>query len=160
MPIKLTVEYSGWGEMGLALRNLPNSKAYKDVLQTGLVAGARVYRNKIKQSTRFKDKTGNLRKSIKGGPGRARYRPSAIVQAKAPHVHLLQSGTKRRYTRTGAHRGVGPRTDFFFSVIRSRSVGAIALKRIRRSITRDRAKVRAYIKGETVAIRKRLARLL
>ena len=62
--------------------------------------------------------TGNLRKGVQAwSPKITSNRPHAMARAGvrykvAPHVGLVEYGTKDRYTKTGAYRGRGPARNF------------------------------------------------
>ena len=87
------------------------------------LAAARVAYTRLRATTAFRDRTGNLRRGFGYGTrdttvriGRLRERipdTGAAVWSVAPHSHLLESGTGPRETGRGAARGVGPATRFF-----------------------------------------------
>ena len=64
-------------------------------LEDGLLEAAKVAAAEAKNTTAFKDKTGALRASIRARRGKRRYKPSALVEATAPHAHLVELGTIR-----------------------------------------------------------------
>ena len=75
--------------------------------------------------------TGNLRKGVKAWtpPITARH-PDAMARAGvryriAPHVHLVEYGTKERYNKRGAYRGVMPARHFIMSLGDSQMPGIL-----------------------------------
>ena len=95
------------GQVRDVLRQLPFAMrqfAYED----GLLASSKEIAASARRTTLFKDKTGTLRKSIKARRGLKRYRPSAltITDRTAPHVHLIEFGTKTAAARPFLRKAV------------------------------------------------------
>jgi hypothetical protein len=73
--------------------------------------------------------TGNLRRAVYAHtPRRGANRPlpaaSAGITARiAPHLHLVEYGTTKRYAESGAYRGVMPRGMYFTNLAQRESSG-------------------------------------
>ncbi len=86
-----------------------------DQVESELLDGAKVMYSAVKANTP-RGETGNLLKGIKVkhldrlGNDKPR---SAIVASYAPHDHLVEFGTKPRFTKAGKYTGIMPARSFF-----------------------------------------------
>lgn len=90
----------GWEELQKLLKEMPDN-IEKRVVKKGIVDAAEMLAVELKATKLFKDRTGNLRKSIqpvKKGTKKGVIRGQVI--AKAPHAHLVERGYMRK-TKTG-----------------------------------------------------------
>lgn len=94
---------------------LPIAKSFADKLRAALPLGP----------------TGNLRRGVyahtpKRGVGRPLPAASAGVSGRiAPHLHLVEYGTKPRYTDSGAYKGIMPK-GMYFSNLKQREEGGMS----------------------------------
>ena len=113
--IATKVEISGLDEIQRNIDAIAKKLSYKEVISI-LLKGARVVKQAAKRKVGVK--TGNLRRAIlaRGLPDRGGYTPTAIVavdrRKKAAHVHLVEFGTKARYTKRGKYTGKMPAKPF------------------------------------------------
>ena len=78
--------------LAAALEALPGALE-RVALEDGLLEAARAVAGEARQTAGFQDRTGALRNSIRARRGTRRYKPSALVEADAPHAQLVELGT-------------------------------------------------------------------
>lgn len=90
-------------------------------------AGAQKIASDMRSTTLFKDKTGNLRKSI--AVHKSRFKGGGyVVGAWAPHAHLIEFGTTERFQKTG--------------FLQAKSVGAVRPRPfVQQAIERNRRRI-------------------
>lgn len=94
-----------------------NNLERKQVVRKGLMDAAKIFqaRGKINLAAKTKPHTGNLRRSFKTNYN-PRYWAAAYAGFWRPegnHAHLVDLGTKQRFTKTGQNRGRMPATYFW-----------------------------------------------
>lgn len=94
-----------------------NSLERKQVVRKGLMDAAKIFqaRGKINLASRTQPYTGNLRRSFKTNYN-PRYWATAYAGFWRPdgnHAHLVDLGTKQRFTKKGYNRGRMPATYFW-----------------------------------------------
>ena len=148
--VSVKMELKNDRALELALKSL-GPKLETRVMARALKAGAG---ETLKAAKRLapRGKTGNLRKSLAVSRGRRvrRYgrRLVAVVGPAWPegaHGHLIERGTRRRRTKTGADRGIMPARPFLEPAYDATKTAAVAKvkQKIRQGIEREVAKMRA-----------------
>ncbi len=124
--------------------------------EDGLLAAAKVVAAEAKANAPVGD--GNLRDSIRARRGKRRYRPSALIQAFAPHAHLVEFGTgPRRKKGTGQATGEAPAQPFLEpAAINTKSSQQRAFAE---GVKKNFNKVERELKGE-IRVRRQTARAL
>ncbi len=107
------VEIIGLPELYKQLDEIGKSMSSEQV-EDALLVGAMTLQQAVKQAAP-RGPTGNLRKDIKVKqlPKRGDAPKSAIVKSLAPHDHLVEFGSKPRFTKSGKYTGIMPAHPFF-----------------------------------------------
>lgn len=111
------VKVSGLDELQRDLNKLAEALSPKE-LQPILKVEADQFARKLSAVPPPLGPTGNLRRGVQAwSPKITKKHPYAMARAGvkykiAPHVHLVEYGTKERYTKTGAYRGYAPARPF------------------------------------------------
>lgn len=90
------VKMTGWKEFAATLKDFPQ-KVQRNVLRTSLDRAGRKIADQARQTSEFRDRTGELRKSIK--LKRVKPTPTVVgadVVAASPHAHLIEKGWMQR----------------------------------------------------------------
>lgn len=106
MSLEIRVDAS---EVTKALDKL-DSRQSGEAMKKSIRVGVKYLKPKLRAEAP-KGKTGNLRKGVKYKVKKSRKFSGAYygaVRSFAPHHHLVVAGTKARYTKAGAFRGVMP----------------------------------------------------
>ena len=107
--------------------------------ETGLSGAARVVAREARQTSKFKDKTGNLRASIGTRRGLPRFKPSWLVLAKAPHAGFITIGTKLRFHRSG--KSVGKIVGVKFLTEAAENTKTAQLQAFKRGVDKEGSKI-------------------
>lgn len=108
------------------LKEVDKAKA----IRGGLLQGAKVLERAGRRSLRASNNehSGNLMKSIRAKLARKGLRAYAgferswkfqLEKGVGNHAHLVDKGTKRRYTKGGAYRGIMPASYFWTSAVQA-----------------------------------------
>jgi hypothetical protein len=115
VPGAVTVDVKGLPELERALGRMSGFQA-QAIREKAILAGARGLVRPMRAMAP-QGPTGNLRRQVGarkarnvGGSGRDPQ--TVVVGSVAPHRHLVIRGTKPRYTKAGAFRGVMPSNPF------------------------------------------------
>ena len=155
--MNLNIETTGVEDTIRALNNLGGAFASQGY-ETGLAAAARVVAREARGTDRFKDKTGNLRASIRVKKGLPRFFPSYLVLVTAPHGGLVTIGTKERYQRkTGRYTGKVKGNQFLTKAAEKDKQGQ--LNAFKRGVDREGSKIQRELARGT-GIRRRTLRNL
>jgi hypothetical protein len=114
MPGAVTVNVTGLPELEAALDRLSGFQA-QAIREKAILTGARALVRPMRAEAPL-GPTGNLRKRVGAKKGRiqgsGRDPSIVVVGSVAPHRHLVIRGTKPRFTRAGAYRGIMPSNPF------------------------------------------------
>lgn len=137
----ITAKLDGWKETASALKDLPN-KVQRNVIKQAMNRAAKMVADLARTSNAFRDRTGNLRKSIEVRQRKAEStRLGADVVAKSPHAHLIESGWQQKTAKGSRHI---PGTFFLTNALRDNEKDILAyteseLRRyIQRRLTRTK----------------------
>lgn len=117
MTDNFTIEFQNKAEFEATLRNLVKALP-NDKVEPVMMAGAKVIAADARRRAPV-GPTGNLKKSIITKLLRKignwpRTAMAAVNNKKAPHAHLIEFGTSRRYQKTtGRYTGIGPAKPFW-----------------------------------------------
>jgi hypothetical protein len=124
--ISITVDASDVTEALDKLDPKESAKAIKKAVS----AGTKYLKPKVKVAAP-RGKTGNLRKRVGTRTRKSRKDPAgsyySVVRSFAPHHHLVVSGTRDRYTNSGAYRGRMPANDYVGRVADANADKALAI---------------------------------
>jgi len=114
MANSVTINVTGIPQLEAALGRISGFQA-QAIRERAILAGARKLVSPMRGEAPVR--TGNLRKRIgarkaRSSRGFGRDPSIVFVGSVAPHRHLVIRGTKGRYTRAGAYRGVMPSNPF------------------------------------------------
>lgn len=122
-------EVKGLEELQQDLKSLAAKMAPKQ-LQPILAGEARKFAAKLGPRTPV-GPTGNLRRGVRSWTPRiTARRPDAMARAGvryqiAPHAHIVEYGTRERYTRAGAYRGSMPAQPFIMPLANQEMPGML-----------------------------------
>lgn len=100
------IKLKGWKDTATMLKELPD-KVQRNVIKQAMTKGAQMLAERARASTHFKDRSGNLRKSIQVRRRKAEAaRLGDDVVAKSRYAHLVENGWQRK-TQNGTQHYPG-----------------------------------------------------